>query len=179
MKKYSKGFEFVKDLIESDFLILDQASFNLKRKTSYTDVLETSRSLKHIVRTVQLLKKEELFRLFIWVEDNFLFDLAKEILIRQEYNRHLFITSQDFPGEKKEKASFILGKTELNLNGYYKKLVSSKVFLLNSIDSNFKNSGALLLGNYISYVNLGDIKKLIFILVLINNTLINLDEKNK
>lgn len=185
MKKYSKGFEFTKDLIESDFLLLSKESFNLNKKQrekaapAYVDVLETSRSLKYIVRMIQMLKKEELFSLLIWVEDKFLYDLTKKILITQSYDSSCIqLTTCDITNEK-EKLLFVLGKVESSSKALYKKLVSNRAFLLNYINSNLKQNKTLFYGNYISYANLYDIKKLIFFLVLINNTLINLNEKNQ
>jgi hypothetical protein len=173
----------VKNLIESDFLLLDSQSkksvryFNAKTKTYSQfdtislDVLQLAKALKQFIRVFQFIKTQEKPRINIWVENEQHLEIFDRIL--GEYTAAYSVTvtvglSRDSQAFNFSRLLLVLGKTLNNDKNVFKKLFESNIFLVSKINSGLEAKNW---ATYKIYNQLNDYKKIIFLSVLINQIL--------
>ena len=186
--------QFIKELIESDFLFSKSSikNKNLKYLNSSIDYQEKAKkefhilnifqlntSLKQYIRILQFLKKSEKFCIYIICQDRHYFNLTKKLATKLFLGDYITV-SERFPEiyshKNITKFVFVLGDVELN-NNFYTKVYEEKAFLVNKYNLQLETK---LHGFYKIQNALDDYKKLVLLLVLMNKIIITTEEfKNK
>jgi hypothetical protein len=162
MKKINNT-NFVKDLINSDFLIL-----NKNENFKVLNLMELNKELKQFIRLLQLLIETKA-PLYIIVENKHTANFI--IKFFETFSTKVEILVQTNIIKKSEKAGLLLILEESahsKNESFFKKLFRNNFFLVNKINSNIEKE---FLGYYKIFNDVSDIKKMIFILTLIRNVL--------
>ena len=162
MKKINDT-NFVKDLINSDFLIL-----NKNEKFKVLNLMELNKELKQLIRLLQLLL-ETRAPLYIIVENKHTANFISKFF--EAFSTKVDIFVQTSILKKTEKAGLLLVLEESAFSkseSFLKKLFRNNFFLVNKINSKVEKE---FLGYYKIFNDVSDIKKITFILTLIRNVL--------
>ena len=175
----------LKSIINSDFFILKKnISINniyLDKKMSITknnvlsslDLLEILKSLKQFIRLVQYVKKSNSF-LHINIENKQQYLLLKQFLTENNLDSIIKINNNFSLDKrsislKKPKVFLILGSdTFMNKKQLFNKLNIEKIFIFLKVNTNIEYNN---FGIYKIFNDLFDFKKIIFIILLINQIL--------
>lgn len=172
-----------KSIIDSDFFLLNS---NSSQKSSYSrnhwslnnkepfvslDTLELLKSLKQFIRSLQFLKSQNLNSLHINVENKEHFFLLKQFLI--EYKFSINVHVHNTFSLKKVRGNgcttdmiLVLGQTSnQDTKKMLRRLYDSNVFLVNKLNSNVEANNW---GTYKIFNDLFDFKKVLFMVILIN-----------
>lgn len=174
-----------KSIINSDFFVLKTPSFinsayldkkiyiTKKNSLSSLDLLETLKSLKQFIRLLQYVKKSNSF-LHINIENKQQFLLLKHFLTENNLDSIIKI-NDNFSSDKKSislkksKVFLILGSDIfMNKKQLFNKLNIEKIFLFFKVNTNIEYNN---FGIYKIFNDLFDFKKIIFIILLINQIL--------
>ena len=171
-----------KNLIDLDFFLLNSNlnlnSHNLKHslvlkqvdRINSLDLLELLKSLKQLIRLLQFLKKQTSYTLHIQVNNKQHYNLLNQFFSEYKTNIALKIETSFLKNHTLNKNSvemlLILGEHfSIKNNSIIKRLFNQNIFLFNRINSTneFNNCGA-----YKIFNDLFDFKKIIFLIILIN-----------
>jgi|LauGreSuBDMM15SN_2_FD.fasta_scaffold37019_4 hypothetical protein len=174
---------FLKSLIESDFLFLEQKarpqlkvlnSFSKINKNSgwtFIDPVETTKNLKQLIRTLRFLKNQDSNFLHCLVENKQYLDIIQTFL--QSVSLATPVSVKDTLPTKNlsQNTLQVLILLNFSLNNketFLKRLFDKNIFLINKINSKIEKNNW---GTYKIYNDLTDVKKIIFLLVIISNIL--------
>ena len=184
MSLNTNKFLLLKSLIDSDFLFLDQTSKkqfrslkSLSRVDSLTikslDPLEVIKSVKQFIRILQFLKKQQKSFLHLWIENKQHLDLVDSFL----KSSNLSIPTSIKVTLSKESIPFDVTQMLLVLNQplnnnktLFKRLFDKNIFIVNKVNSRLEKNNW---GTYKIYNDLNDFKKIIFLLVILDQILTN------
>ena len=183
MQKYNNT-NFLKDLIDSDFLFVRPSSYSresnskmrlnlgLSNNLEIANILDLNKSLKQLIRLIKDFTKTPAFSIFIWVEEHSTVELLNHLLKKK--NSLVQIDIKTTPPSQKKNSKvpqflLILGTPY----GYYNSSIyynffQANIFLICKINS---ESDKNLFGCYKVFNDLSDIKKIIFLSVLINKAI--------
>ena len=176
---------FLKSLIESDFLFLDQKkkknlrsikNFSQNIGTSsltFLDPLETVKTLKQSIRLLQFLKKQKSGFLHLVVENKQHLELANAFL--KSYPLRLsHSVGENIPTKNvTSNVSQLLLLLNFPLNNketLFKRIFDKNIFLVNKFNAKIEKNNW---STYKVYNDLTDFKKVIFLLIIINKILNN------
>jgi hypothetical protein len=172
----------LKSLIESDFLLLSQNSSNSSRSVgaikrtktdslSFLDPVESTKTVKQLIRLLQFLKKQKSNFLHIVVNNkqhldllNTFFETSKinvPILIKESLPTNILPTNT-------LQMLMLLNEPINNKETAFKRLFDKNIFLVNKINSRLEKNNW---GTYKIFNELNDFKKIIFLLIVIHQTL--------
>jgi hypothetical protein len=174
---------FLKSLIESDFLFLEQKarpqlkvlnSFSKINKNSgwtFIDPVETTKNLKQLIRTLRFLKNQDSNFLHCLVENKQYLDIIQTFL--QSVSLATPVSVKDTLPTKNlsQNTLQVLILLNFSLNNketFLKRLFDKNIFLINKINAKIEKNNW---GTYKIYNDLTDVKKIIFLLVIISNIL--------
>jgi hypothetical protein len=175
---------FLKSLIESDFLLVDQKSkkdlryiksFNKTKDSSllFLDPLETVKTVKQLVRLLQFLKKQNSSVLHLLVENKQYLELAETFFKTVQTNSLSVLVKENLPSKSFSNNTLqLLIMLNFSLNNRettFKRIFDKNIFLINKINAKFEKNNW---GTYKIYNDLNDFKKLVFLLITIQQTLI-------
>lgn len=176
------SISFFKKLIDSDFLILDtysaienryfkeSLSKVIKKKNSFIllEPFETLKSIKQLIRILQFFKRQANPLLHIEVENKQFLDILDTFIIKKP--NILPIKLKKSVSDKriqKENSNFILFLNQIISNKMNTKLLKNlfyeNIFIVNKINSKLEEKNS-----YKIFNDFNTFKKLIFLLVLIN-----------
>lgn len=176
MKTFDK-VKILKDLIDSDFLIVNSqnqknrnqlnSGLKISHKENF-DVLnglETNKNLKQFIRLVQSLKKEEIFSLYVWVESKYFSSLFSSLIKECHKNVRVGTTMPSFQSASLNNLLFVLDQPISNFSdNFSRKFVNNNIFLISKINLKIEKN---FFGNYKIYNTLKDLKKIIFISIIL------------
>ena len=188
MKKLN-NIKFLKDLIDSDFLIVNFSNLKIKNihflnsriklnRENFLDVLdilELNKSLKHIIRLLQFLSKEDLYSIYFWVENNYLTSLLDTFFIdlKKKITLNVKTTMPGYHSLILNKVLLILDNpTQSNCIKTNKKFINNNILLVNKINLTVEKN---YYGHYKIFNSLNDLKKIIFLLIILR---LVIDKKN-
>jgi hypothetical protein len=177
---------FLKSLINSEFLLLDQKlKTNLRtiksfKKTKYStssltflDPLETTKTVKQLIRMLQYLKKQNSSFLHLIVENKQNLELAQNFFKTFPINLPVLI-DENLPTKNISSSTlqmlFLLNFSLNNRETLFKRIFDKNIFLINKVNSKLEKNNW---STYKIYNDLSDFKKIIFLLVIIQKTLNN------
>lgn len=175
---------FLKSLIESDFLLVDQKSkkdlryiksFNKTKDSSllFLDPLETIKTVKQLIRLLQFLKKQNSSVLHLLVENKQYLELAETFFKPVQINSLPVLVKENLPSKSFSRNTLqLLIMLNFSLNNRettFKRIFDKNIFLINKINAKFEKNNW---GTYKIYNDLNDFKKLVFLLITIQQTLI-------
>ena len=175
---------FLKSLIESDFLLVDQKSkkdlryiksFNKTKDSSllFLDPLETVKTVKQLIRLLQFLKKQNSSVLHLLVENKQYLELAETFFKPVQINSLPVLVKENLPSKSFSSNTLqLLIMLNFSLNNRettFKRIFDKNIFLINKINAKFEKNNW---GTYKIYNDLNDFKKLVFLLITIQQTLI-------
>jgi hypothetical protein len=174
---------FLKSLIESDFLFLEQKarpqlkvlnSFSKINKNSgwtFIDPVETTKNLKQLIRTLRFLKNQDSNFLHCLVENKQYLDIIQTFLQSVSLAAPVSV-KETLPTKNLSQSTLqVLILLNFSLNNketFLKRLFDKNIFLINKINSKIEKNNW---GTYKIYNDLTDVKKIIFLLVIISNIL--------
>ena len=170
---------FLKNLIESDFLILNDTSSHLltylKTKSltnSSLDIFQLSKTLKQFIRILQFLHKRKKKNLYFLLSNYVQLRLFKTAFKTSNFEYPLQLNTS-FKNEKfrkisSSKAIFFLDKSLSKNKNLFNSLVLDNVFLIGSVNSHFEKFGW---GTYKVHNDLIDFKKILFLSLVISKIL--------
>lgn len=182
MKKHNNT-DFLKDLIDSDFLFVRSTACNrvsslkmdlqlgLSKNLGVADILESNKSVKQLIRTIKLLSKTPAFSVYIWVEDSSVAELLNNLLKKESMSISVDVKSTA-PSQNKDRQAtqllLILGAPSgyVSSNIFYN-FFQKNIFLICRINSQQETN---LFGCYKIFNDLNDIKKIIFLSLLISKS---------
>jgi hypothetical protein len=182
-KMINKKSLFLKSLIESDFLLLEQKSasqlrslnlfskINKNSGLTFIDPIETVKSIKQLIRTLNFLKTQKSTFLHFLIENKQHLNIAQAFLKSVSLSAPVAV-KETLPSENLSQSTLqLLILINFSLNNketFIKRLFDKNIFLISKINSKIeKNSW----GAYKIYNDLSDIKKIIFLLVIVHNVL--------
>jgi len=180
---------FLKSLIESDFLLVDQKSkkdlrhiksFNKNKDSSllFLDPLETVKTVKQLIRLLQFLKKQNSSVLHLLVENKQYLELAETFFKPTQTNSLPVLVKENLPSKGFSSNTLqlliLLNFSLNNKETTFKRIFDKNIFLINKINAKFEKNNW---GTYKIYNNLSDFKKLVFLLIIIQQTLIKKNSK--
>ena len=175
---------FLKSLIESDFLLVDQKSkkdlryiksFNKTKDSSllFLDPLETIKTVKQLIRLLQFLKKQNSSVLHLLVENKQYLELAETFFKPVQINSLPVLVKENLPSKSFSSNTLqLLIMLNFSLNNRettFKRIFDKNIFLINKINAKFEKNNW---GTYKIYNDLNDFKKLVFLLITIQQTVI-------
>ena len=169
---------FLKTIIESDFLIINKKAKGVVIKTTdslkynnYTilNLLETNRNLKQFLRILQFLKKQNNYSLNILIEEDQMRSLFQDYFNKHLKDNNINIINKISSLKGKEKINLLIVFEDLIYNETKKnliieKLISRNCFLVVKLNC---ETELKTLGYYKIYNEMSDIKKIIFIFSII------------
>lgn len=173
---------FLKSLIDSDFLILDQKTpqqlrylkgFYKEKCSSLTflDPLETIKMVKQFIRMLQFLKNQKSNFLHILVENKQHLELA-ETFLQSSNIKMPFLVKETLPNNNVSSSTvqllILLSFSLDNKETYFKRIFDRNIFLINKINAKVEKNNW---GTYKIYNDLNDFKKFVFFLIVLNQTL--------
>jgi hypothetical protein len=162
MKKINNT-NFVKDLINSDFLIL-----NKNENFKVLNLMELNKELKQFIRLLQLLIETKA-PLYIIVENKYTANFIGKFFESFSTKIEIFVQTNIIKKSEKAGLLLILEESSFSKNeSFFKKLFRNNFFLVNKINSNIEKE---FLGYYKIFNDVSDIKKMVFVLTLIRNIL--------
>ena len=174
MSKYKYlSTNFVKTMVDSDFVFLESDS-----KYFHTKILNyfhLNSDLKNLIKTIFFLQNETSVKekkIYIIVEDSFVLKIISLMFKDHKSNFLIEVKSTKFLTETTAfSCSFFLVVANSITNHFYKKLFSSKKFLINQINFSSKKSVLQPLGIYSinSSLDKNNLKKILFLILLIKN----------
>lgn len=183
MQKF-KNTEFLLDLINSDFLIINSLKNREKNKLSFKvngnsfqnlnvlNLLHTNKSLKQFIYFLKKLHDFDNSSLYIWVEDSFMVDFLKQIFIKSKFLTKIEIeTTPPLSKQNYNDLKFILvlgSPSNYSNNTLLQNLLKNKNFLITKINYKVEKN---FFGYYKIFNDLSDLKKIIFICSIIDQTL--------
>ena len=180
--------QFIKDLIDSDFLMVDyKKELSLKnksvvqiknQKSIVLDLLESNKNMKQFIRNLQFLRKNELFLLQIIIENSFYEEILNKTFKGKKTNKKIKIIStyvdlKVLKNTKKIKTMFlVLNNTKIPFN----QLFYQNIHLIHQMNNllELKNYGQYKITNTINTIN-----KLVFLICIIKETLTLRNENTK
>jgi len=180
---------FLKSLIESDFLLVDQKSkkdlrhiksFNKNKDSSllFLDPLETVKTVKQLIRLLQFLKKQNSSVLHLVVENKQYLELAEIFFKPTQTNSLPVLVKENLPSKSFSSNTLqlliLLNFSLNNKETTFKRIFDKNIFLINKINAKFEKNNW---GTYKIYNDLSDFKKLVFLLIIIQQTLIKKNSK--
>lgn len=180
-----KNTSLLNDIIASDFLIntLNNKNYSKYNNTfikleSYNffilDLLEVNKTLKQFIRLLQNLNKNENNTLYLLFENNYYTILINKLISLENKlkNNIKFYNSTHYLPHLSQNYSDLLmlfGQPyTISNNQIIKRFFNNKIFLINKINANFENFN---FNNYKIVTNLDDIKKILFIYIIIKKIL--------
>jgi len=162
MKK-TKDTNFVKELIDSDFSIINKSkSFRI------LNLMELNKEMKQFIRLLQFLLEIKA-PLYIIVENKYMVVFINKFF--ETFSTKIDIIVQTSLTKKTYKSGLLLILEESSLSNsesLFKKISRNNFFLVNKINCNAEKE---FLGYYKIFNDINDIKKLVFVLTLIRNIL--------
>ena len=172
----------LKNLIDADFLLMEQAPKNptraiksiTKTKTSSTvslNPLELIKTLKQFVRLLQYTNKQSSSFVHIVVENKQYFELLQTFFKSSKTRVSVEIIENLQTKILHSTTTQLLLLLNFPLNNketFFRRLVDKNIFLINKINSKIEKNNY---GTYKMYNDLGDFKKIIFLLALIDQIL--------
>lgn len=174
---------FLKSLIESDFLFLEQKarpqlkflnSFSKINKNSgwtFIDPVETTKNIKQLVRTLRFLKNQNSTFLHCLVENKQYLDIIQTFLKSVSLVTPVSV-KETLPNKNLSPDTLqlliLLNFSLNNKETFLKRLFDKNIFLISKINSKLEKNNW---GTYKIYNDLMDIKKIIFLLVIISSSL--------
>ena len=174
-----------KSLIESDFILLNnsynkniaylqqETVLNSQKKISALNILQLIKSIKQFIRTIQFLQKQKNPCLHIIVENKQHF-----FLLKQYFNDNPLKFSINLQNSFLLKKKNSLNSTQMifsfeqeySINNLktLKRLFSDNIFLIQKINSRIETNNW---GTYKIYNDLFDFKKIIFLIILLEQSL--------
>ena len=167
MEKLNKGnFNcLTKNIVNSDFLILDNKFFinsKFQKKYKVFSISEIIKNIKEFCRTLKLLDTKYNFQLVLYVENNFNKTIID--LLLQGVNKNLKIISS--VKEVPKKTSYytilvVIGNVEDNI---LKILFSNNIYLLHIVS---EKVSSIISGSYNMQNSVVNIKKLVFLITIL------------
>ena len=172
----------LKSLIESDFLLLNQKPINSSRSVgatkrtktdslSFLDPIESTKTIKQLIRLLQFLKKQKSNFLHIVVNNKQHLDLLNTFFETSKINVPILIKeslpTNILPINTLQMLMF-LNEPINNKKTIFKRLFDKNIFLVNKINSKLEKNNW---GTYKIFNELNDFKKIIFLLIVIHQTL--------
>jgi hypothetical protein len=172
----------LKSLIESDFLLLNQKPINSSRSVgatkrtktdslSFLDPIESTKTTKQLIRLLQFLKKQKSNFLHIVVNNKQHLDLLNTFFETSKINVPILIKeslpTNILPINTLQMLMF-LNEPINNKETIFKRLFDKNIFLVNKINSKLEKNNW---GTYKIFNELNDFKKIIFLLIVIHQTL--------
>ena len=169
---------FLKSLIESDFLLVDQKSkkdlrhiksFNKNKDSSllFLDPLETVKTVKQLIRLLQFLKKQNSSVLHLLVENKQYLELAETFFKPTQTNSLPVLVKENLPSKSFSSNTLqlliLLNFSLNNKETTFKRIFDKNIFLINKINAKFEKNNW---GTYKIYNDLSDFKKLVFLLII-------------
>jgi hypothetical protein len=159
--------KFLKTLIDSDFSLLNQT--NLKTSTlnsiSVLNLSELQKELKQFLRLLTFISTNKNGSIIICVEDDYTSFLLTQIFADVSFKIKI---QKTIPVEytKKDQVKLILvfGTSHINFN----RLLNSNIFLITKINKVYEKK---LCGSYKISNDLSDLKKIVFLCILLNKIL--------
>jgi len=162
MKKINNT-NFVKDLINSDFLIL-----NKNENFKVLNLMELNKELKQFIRLLQLLIETKA-PLYIIVENKHTANFISKFFETFSTKVEIFVQTTIIKKSENAGLLLILEESAHSKNeSFFKKLFRNNFFLVNKINSNIEKE---FLGYYKIFNDVSEIKKMVFILTIIRNVL--------
>jgi len=169
-----KNTAFIRNLIQSDFVLIESSKkkqnnnskltlkLNISKKLEILSLLDTNRDLKQLIRSLQFLNTKSKSDFYLGVEDFFKADLFKEMLVQLDNAPRIkIITDLSFLPKKSRTALFLLlGTTKINSSMLFEK----GFFLIHKANSSIEKNA---FGIYKIFNSLEDLKKIIFLACLI------------
>ena len=186
MKK-NNNFLFMKNLIDSDFLLTDQSLRKSSRYVKSTfqlplenkmpfvlDPIELIKSLKQFARLLQFLKKQKHPFLHILVKNKQYIHFLDFFLKKSSDSLPTAITSKFFDAKLQNMSQMLLllDQSLYSDPKLFKRVVYSNIFLINKINSKLEQNN---FGTYKIYNDLSNLKKLTFLVALLRQ----IYQKNK
>lgn len=184
INKFNKSTDFLKSLIDSDFSVVDlgskKKSFNIKSSIKLNtlgtldvlNLLELNKSIKQLVRILQFLKSNFKSHLYILAEDKYLVSFLSQYL--KDYSLTTSIQIKTTLPTNKEiidepRLVLILGNSSHHFQTVVKKkFVDNNIFLVSKINLNVETN---FFGAYKIFNDLNDIKKIVFLIILLTKIL--------
>lgn len=163
MKKINNT-NFIKELIDSDFLIL-----NKNKNFEVLNLMELNKELKQFIRLLQFLVDTK-FPLYIIVNNKNTVNFINSFF--EKFSTKIEIIVQTSITKKSKNSGLLLileESTSIKNEVLLKKLFRNNFFLVNKMNSKIEKE---FLGFYKIFNEINDIKKLVFLLTLIRNILI-------
>lgn len=151
---------FSKDLIESDFLLLDTKK---NRVLKVADVLKTSIELKQLVRKLQFLQQNQIQDLFVLLQNRYQLAITAHCLGDVPLIKPLVA----LPGAVLDRESSLIvldSLLSMETSGALSTFLDKKIFLISSVSLRANKNSFYRLTNIIN-----NNKKLVFLLLIIRN----------
>ena len=175
---------FLKSLIDSDFSLVKSSKnlnhFNSKvqldslNQFNVLNILELNKTLKQFSRFLFLLKKQnnKNYCIYVLCEDKFLNALLNKLFIELVLNKTI-IVSETLPLIKHNtdttNLALILGDLSYNYKNILEKnLFFNNIFIVHKINTKYEKN---FLGFYKIYNDITDLKKIIFLVILMSKIL--------
>lgn len=191
MQKF-KNTNFLKDLIDSDFSVINlsdkkkqtnsklRLKLDISKNLEILNVLDLNKNLKQFIRSIQELTKNSNSSIYIWVEHFSTVELLEQLFEKINISTKIEIktTAPSFKENSKSiKLVLILGiPLNCSIKDISYNLFKNNIFLLNKINFQIENN---LYGSYKIFNDLNDLKKILFLTVIINQILINSNKNEK
>lgn len=173
---------FLKSIINSNFLLLDRGGFPRVRSTQILsknkfssnlilDPVETFKTVKQFIRSVQFLQKQNSSLLHILVENKQHLELI-ETFLKDSNIKIPILVKENLPTSSTSSETvqllLLLNFALKNKETLLKRLFDKNIFLVNKINSCLEKNNW---GTYKIYNDLSDFKKIVFLLVIIHQVL--------
>jgi len=181
-----------KSLIESDFILLNnsynkntaylqqETLLSSQKKISALNILQLIKSIKQFIRTIQFLQKQKNPCLHIIVENKQHFFLLKQYFNENPLKFSINLQNSFLLKKKNSLNStqmIFSFKQEYSINNLktLKRLFSENIFLIQKINSRIETNNW---GTYKIYNDLFDFKKIIFLIILLEQSLNSINNEN-
>jgi len=162
MKKLNNT-NFVKELIDSDFLIL-----NRNKNFEVLNLMELNKELKQFIRLLQFLADTK-SPLYIIVDNKHTVNFVSKFFENFSTKAEVIVQTSVMKKNGKSGLLLILEESALSKNEFlFKSLFRNNIFLVGKMNCKQEKE---FLGFYKIFNEVNDIKKLVFILTLIRNVL--------
>lgn len=156
-------------LRSSDFIIKSSSTFN---NTTSLDIVELIKGLKQTIRLLQFIKSNELNSLQICVSNKQHLNILNSYFKQFSFNNTVKFSSNlvRFNNTKEDVSQLLLLLEDSlgNNKKVFRRLFEDKIFLINKINSKVEVNNW---STYKIYNDFSDLKKLIFLIVLLRQTL--------
>lgn len=179
-----KNLLFIKSMVSADFTLINRLSkttekafdtritlgFKEQDLYAHLNLLSLNKNLKQLLRALQYLKKKKSATLTIYCQDLYFSELLTKILKRSKFCRKIFIRKslKNIKTPRSKRNLLLLLDTEFTDLSCLKQFYQHNFFLINKI--NTKNE-LRNFGSYKIFNDVKELKKVIFLIILIRKIL--------